>query len=211
VRAAREGLGPDGILCIDAGTVWGEDVNAAAARLPVLQECGVTWLEEPFHTGAFKAYARLAAQSGPVRLAGGEGAHNEYMGMQMIDHAGVGFIQIDVGRVGGITSARRVAEYAGRRGVKFVNHTFTSHLALSASIQPYAGLESHRLCEYPQELKRLAYELTREHLLPNAQGEIEVPAGTGLGITPDTVALQKYLVDTEIRVGNRLLYRTPTL
>lgn len=29
VQAAREGLGPDGILLIDAGTVWQDDVNAA--------------------------------------------------------------------------------------------------------------------------------------------------------------------------------------
>ena len=28
-----------------------------------------------------------------------------------------------------------------QRGVTFVNHTFTTHLALSASLQPFAGLE----------------------------------------------------------------------
>ncbi|OUC05783.1 mandelate racemase, partial [Litorilinea aerophila] len=35
--AAREGLGEDGILLIDAGTVWKEDVDAAALRLAALQ------------------------------------------------------------------------------------------------------------------------------------------------------------------------------
>jgi L-alanine-DL-glutamate epimerase-like enolase superfamily enzyme len=211
VHAAREGLGPEGILCIDAGTVWGTDYEAAAQRLPVMQECRVTWLEEPFHTGAFHQYARLAELGGAVKMAGGEGAHNEFMGQQMIDYAGVGYIQIETGRVGGITSARRVAQYAVERGVKFVNHTFTSHLALSASLQPYAGLKDSVLCEYPQELKSLAVELTAEHLLRNADGEILLPEKPGLGLEPDSQALQKYLVDTQISVNGKVLYQTPTL
>ena len=66
-------------------------------------------------------------------------AHNEDMARHMIDYGGVGFIQIDAGRIGGLAPAKRVADYARERGVTYVNHTFTSHLALSASLQPYAG------------------------------------------------------------------------
>jgi L-alanine-DL-glutamate epimerase-like enolase superfamily enzyme len=210
VKAAREGLGREGILCIDAGTVWGTDVSAAKARLDVLQECDVTWLEEPFHVGALQAYKDLSKTSGTVKLAGGEGAHNEFMAQQLIDYAGVGFIQVDTGRIGGITSAKRVADYAVKKKVKFVNHTFTSHLALSASIQAYAGISEHILCEYPGQLKTLAYELTRQHLTPNGDGEICLPDRPGLGLEPDTVAIQLYLVDAEIRVNGQILYQTPT-
>jgi L-alanine-DL-glutamate epimerase-like enolase superfamily enzyme len=207
--AAREGLGQEAILCVDAGTIWGEDVDAARARLKVLQDCHATWLEEPFHTGALSAYRTLAAENGPVRLAGGEGSHTEYMAQAMIDYGGLGFIQIDVGRVGGITAAKRVADYAAAKGVTFVNHTFTSHLALSASLQPYAGLRDHVLCEYPVELKPLAYEMTLEHLSPGADGTLQLPERPGLGLTPDTDALQKYLVDVQIAVQGKILYRTP--
>ena len=59
VHAAREGLGPDIDLLVDAGTVWGEDVAEAQRRLPVLQECGVLWIEEPFVSGALQAYQEL--------------------------------------------------------------------------------------------------------------------------------------------------------
>ena len=64
VAAAREGLGDEGILLVDAGTVWGHDLAAAAARLPALQEHRATWLEEPFVSGALDAYHALAQQSG---------------------------------------------------------------------------------------------------------------------------------------------------
>lgn len=211
VLAAREGFGPDGMLLIDAGTVWQDDLEAAAARLPILQECRVTWLEEPFISGALGAYKRLAALSGSVKLAGGEGCHNYSMAEHMLDHAGLGFLQIDAGRIGGISIAKRAADAAQSRGVTYVNHTFTSHLALSASIQPYAGIISDTLCEYPVEPKALAFELTSEHMLPDANGEIWLPEGSGLGIIPDLAAVRRYMQDVEIRVGGNVLYRTPHL
>lgn len=209
--AAREGLGDEGILLIDAGTVWKDDVEEAALRLKGLQECRATWLEEPFVSGALDAYHSLAARSGDVKLAGGEGSHNVYMAQTMIDHSGIGFVQIDAGRVGGISAALRVAGYAQRAGVTYVNHTFTSHLALSASLQPYAGLDTNVICEYPVEPKPLAWELSHEHLLPGSDGMVRLPDAPGLGISPNLEAMRKYLVDVEIKVGSRVLYRTPAL
>ena len=73
IAAAREGLGPERTLMIDAGTVWGDAVAAAQGRIPALQEAGVLWLEEPFVGGALSAYRELAGESGSVRLAGGKG------------------------------------------------------------------------------------------------------------------------------------------
>jgi L-alanine-DL-glutamate epimerase-like enolase superfamily enzyme len=209
VVAAREGLGEDGVLLIDAGTVWVDDVERASQRLPVLQDCRATWLEEPFVSGALAAYRRLAACSGTVKLAGGEGAHNYHMARHMIDYAGIGYVQVDAGRIGGISVAKQVADYAGEKGVTFVNHTFTSHLALSASLQPYAGVERHHLCEYPIDPKPLAVEMTREHLVPGPDGQIRLPDQPGLGITPDLEAVRRYLVDVEIRIDGKILYQTP--
>ena len=211
VEAAREGLGPDGILLVDAGTIWGHDLEAAEARLPALQAVNATWLEEPFVSGALDAYHALAQQSGSVRIAGGEGSHNEDMARHMIDHGGLGFVQIDAGRIGGISPSRRVADYALERGVTYVNHTFTSHLALSASLQPFAGHPAGAICEYPVELKSLAWDMTQDHILPDANGQVNVPDAPGLGLMPDLEAAKPYLVDVEIAVGGKVLYRTPDL
>jgi L-alanine-DL-glutamate epimerase-like enolase superfamily enzyme len=146
-----------------------------------------------------------------VRIAGGEGSHNEDMARHMIDHGGVGFIQIDAGRIGGISPAKRVADYALQRGVTYVNHTFTSHLALSASLQPYAGHPARSICEYPIELKSLAWEMTHEHIALDGNGLITLPEVPGLGMTPDLEAAKRYLLDVEITVGGKTLYRTPEL
>ncbi len=209
--AAREGLGEDGILLIDAGTVWKTDYDAAAKRAAALQACNATWLEEPFVSGALAEYHALAGVMGDVKLAGGEGSHNFHMAQHMIDYAGLGYIQIDAGRIGGISVAKAVADYAQAHGVTYVNHTFTSHLALSASLQPYAGLAEDTICEYPVEPKQLALDMTTEHLERDADGLIHVPDKPGLGLEPNLAVLPAYLVDVEIKVKGKLLYQTPAL
>jgi L-alanine-DL-glutamate epimerase-like enolase superfamily enzyme len=209
--AAREGIGPDGILLVDVGQIFGEDVERAALRLSALERADATWLEEPFHASALEAYGALAARSPRVRLAGGEGAHNTFMARHLIDYGKVGYVQIDCGRIGGIGPAKKVADYAAPRGVTYVNHTFTSHLALSASLQPYAGLQDHRICEYPVAPKSLALDLTSNHLTRDADGNVRAPDAPGLGMEVDPAALKRYRVDVEIRVNGRTLYATPSI
>ncbi|MBX3582399.1 MAG: mandelate racemase/muconate lactonizing enzyme family protein [Rhizobiaceae bacterium] len=209
--AAREGLGPDGRLLIDAGQIFREDVDAAAARIAALEEVGAIWLEEPFHGGAYDAYGKLAARSGKVKLAGGEASHNVHMARQLIDYGKVSFIQIDCGRIGGIGPAKEVADYASPRGVTYVNHTFTSHLALCASIQPFAGLEQDVICEYPFAPKSVAWDMTETHLTPDGNGQVNVPAAPGLGVTMSVEGIRKYLVEAEISVKGKVLYRTPKI
>lgn len=210
-HAAREGLGPDGILLVDAGTVWVDDVEAAAQRLPALHEVKASWLEEPFVSGALDAYAALAGQAGSLKLAGGEGCHNSWMARQMIDHARLGYVQIDTGRIGGITPAKQVADLATARGMTFVNHTFTTRLALSASLQPMAGLEKHEICEYPVEPKPLARDLTADTLAPDRDGLLHLPDAPGLGVHVRLDVVRQYLVDVEIKVKGRTLYQTPAV
>lgn len=211
LAAAREGLGEDGILLIDAGTVWNADLAAARLRLNMLKEVRATWLEEPFVSGALSEYHALSKESGAVGMAGGEGCHNFHMAKHMVDYAGLKYVQIDAGRIGGITVAKDVADYAAAKEVLYVNHTFTSNLALSASLQPYAGLESHTICEFPTELKSLARAMTKNHITPDENGLLHVPDAPGLGIEPDLQGIAPYLVDVQIQVRGETLYCTPPL
>lgn len=211
VHAAREGFGVEGILLVDAGTVWDQNVAAAAARLPALRDADVRWLEEPFRSGALQAYRKLADMVGGLGLAAGEGAHNALMAQQLVDVGGIGLVQVDTGRIGGIGDAKQAADYAQRAGIQFINHTFTSHLALSASLQPFAGRKEDWLCEYPAQPSALAVSATDDHLLPGVGGTIAAPDAPGLGVRPDLEAVRRYLLDVEIRIGGQTLYSTPEL
>jgi len=211
IFAARDGIGDDGYLMIDAGTVFKEDVEAAAARLPALHEANVYWYEEPFDGYAISSYAQLSARTPKVALAGGEGAHNAYQGKQLIDDGKVGFIQIDAGYVGGISNAYQIAQYANKKGVKYVNHTFTSQSALSSSLQSFAGLAASDISEYPMEPKMLCQELTTNRIELDENGMISAPDKPGTGMDINLDAVKKYLVQTQIQVGGKTLYTTPSV
>lgn len=211
IDAAREGLGPEGVLLIDAGQIFGENVDAAALRLEAMERNRVTFFEEPFHGSAYDAYRALGARAETVRTAGGEAAHNRFMAEHLMEYGRVGYIQIDCGRIGGLGPAKEVADRAAKRGVTYVNHTFTSNLALSASLQPFAGLADHHICEYPTNLQPLARDLTLDHIAPDANGEIIPPDAPGLGIEINPEALTRYKVDVEIKAKGRTIYSTPVI
>lgn len=211
LNAAREGMGKDAYLMIDAGTIFGEEVDPATKRLKALKDINAYWFEEPFFNGALHPYKQLSLGEPVVPLAGGEGCNNYVQAQAMIEYAGLKFIQIDAGRIGGITVSKRVVDLAQTKNITYVNHTFTSHLALSASLQAYAGIEKDIISEYPVELKSLAREIGKESILPDSNGYIHVPQKPGLGITVNTEAIKKYLVHVEIKVKGERLYYTSTL
>jgi L-alanine-DL-glutamate epimerase-like enolase superfamily enzyme len=157
VFAVREGVGDDAHLMIDAGTIFNEDVEAAAHRLPALASAEVKWFEEPVAAAATSLYQRLSHINPAVPLAGGEGAHNAMYAEPLIEQGAVGFIQIDTGYIGGISAAHRVAKFAHSRGVQ------------------------------------------------------SVPESPGLGIEFSTDAIKKYLLEMEITVKKKILYRTSSV
>lgn len=210
-RAARAGLGNDLFLMIDIGTVWNENAAAAIERLEALKEVNTYWLEEPFANLALGPYKALSEARPQISLAAGEGCNNYVQAAAMLDYGGLNYIQIDTGRIGGITSAKRVADHAVAKNITYVNHTFTSHLALSASIQPYAGLEKDIICEYPVEPKSLALDITTNKIFLDQNGFVNLPDLPGLGMEIDNKGLKKYLVETEIRVKGEVIYTTPEL
>ena len=211
LAAARDGLGPDGRLFIDAARIWRDDATAANGYGGLLDQFMVEWMEEPFEPAALEAYAELSRLLGRRRVAAGENIHSVAQARHLLDIGGVGVIQIDCGRVGGIASARQIACYADRRGDHYVNHTYTSHLALSASLQAYAGLERQDLCEYPMDPSSLSWAICREHLPVSGDGTVKLPDAPGLGIAMDLENVQKHLVDMEIVLGGNVLYRTPRI
>jgi L-alanine-DL-glutamate epimerase-like enolase superfamily enzyme len=51
--------------------------------------------------------------------------------------------------------------------------------------------------------------MSETHLTPDANGEVNVPAAPGLGITMSAEGMKKYLVEVEISVKGKTLYRSP--
>ena len=161
VRAAREGLGPHVKLCVDAGTVWKHSVTDALLRVEAFQPYDICFLEEPLLQEAMDAYRQLCDTCQPapppdpdpnpnpnphsnphlkpmMRIAGGEGSDTVRQAEDFIVNGGAAVVQIDPGRIGGMTSAYRVRQVCERHHRVFVNHTFKSHLSIAAALHVMA-------------------------------------------------------------------------
>jgi L-alanine-DL-glutamate epimerase-like enolase superfamily enzyme len=211
VRAAREGMGADAQIMIDAGVVWGDDYETAYVRAKRFAQFSPTWLEEPLAPDAIEAYMALSKQNPPVPIAAGEGSGTYRMAEDLILHGGIQFVQIDVGRIGGITDAFRVRKLAERHGVQYVNHTFKSHLSLAASLHVFATNESFNLLEYPAAGSELAQRLTVERLEVGSDGMVALRDEPGLGVHVDTEAVDAYLAPVWIQVGNEVIFEPAEL
>jgi L-alanine-DL-glutamate epimerase-like enolase superfamily enzyme len=212
VAAAREGLGPDPQLMVDAGVIWGSDDAAAFERAERFAEFGVTFLEEPLLPDEVDAYRRLTDRRPSVPIAAGEGCDFYRAADDLMVNGGIDYIQIDVARIGGITVADRVCRRAQELGVTYVNHNYKSHLTVAASIHVFAGIEEFGLFEYPDGTSPLIRGLTEPTgIIVNSDGMVEAPDIPGLGVEVSTDALRKYLRAVRIEVDGKVLHETPAI
>lgn len=210
VEAARDGLGPDPKLLVDAGVAWGEDAEVAYRRAEAFAAFDIGWLEEPLHPGAVKAYARLQSLRPRVPIAAGEGARCFRAAEDLVENGRVDYIQVDAGRIGGITTAFAVRRLAERVGCRYVNHTFKSRLSLAAALHVFATAPGFELLEYPARASCLAQGLVPKGLERDADGLVRVPAAPGLGVDVDPECIREFLRPARIEVGGEVLFSTGT-
>ena len=203
--AAREALGSEIKLMIDVGAIWGTDIEEASKRSEILKNNNITWLEEPFYSDAYYEYSQLSKISN-LPLAGGESCHSIESAKNLISYGKVKYIQIDAGIAGGILAGNEICDFAEKHNVQYVNHTFTSHLQLSSSIQPYASSKFSIYAEYPMQLKSLAWDITENHITKDENGLINIPEDVGHGMKINQNALEQYNVDVEILVNKEKLF-----
>src|SRR5437867_1288609 len=190
VRAARQGLGPDVELMVDAGLCW--DTATAIRRAKQFEEFDLTWLEEPLHPVNVQGYARLSAGS-QVRIAAGEELCDIGEFQRMMDVGGIDVVQVDVTRVGGLARAKRIGWDSAERHRLCVNHSYKTGINIAASLHFVAAMPNSHYFEYCVEQGPLRQTLTKQRF-PVVDGDITVPEEPGLGIDLDEKVVEKYRV-----------------
>jgi L-alanine-DL-glutamate epimerase-like enolase superfamily enzyme len=203
--AAREGLGPETRLFIDAGWAWGHDADQALAGTMDLADLNVSWLEEPLLPDAIEGYRALAQMRPAIPIAAGESSGSVRQAEDFVVNGGVNYLQIDAGRIGGITAAHAARRVAERNDASYVNHTFKSHLSLAAALHVFTCASSHEIVEYAVDGSPLSANLVHDPLLPAADGTISLREEPGLGVEVDRDTVRRYLTPVEVRVAGRVL------
>ncbi|ARO27524.1 L-fuconate dehydratase [Rhizobium sp. S9] len=138
LRIAREVIGPDRYLMIDANQVW--DVGQAIDWVKALAFAKPFFIEEPTSPDDVAGHRKIRQAIGPVKVATGEMCQNRIMFKQFIAEGAIDIVQIDSCRMGGLNEVLSVLLIAAKFGLP---------------VWPHAG--GVGLCEYVQHLSMIDY------------------------------------------------------
>ena len=169
VRVAREAIGPDVELFVDANGAYSRKQALALAER-FRNDAGVSWFEEPVSSDDLEGLRMLRDRTpGGMAIAAGEYGYDLPYFERMLAAGAVDVLQADVTRCAGITELRRVDAMCRARGMPL-----SLHCGPAIHLHPGLALEQLVHLEYFHDHVRI------EHLL--FDGAVEPVDGT---LVPD--------------------------
>jgi L-alanine-DL-glutamate epimerase-like enolase superfamily enzyme len=193
VAAARDAVGPDALLMVDAGgsdAFWAQGYKWALRSAQMLAGYGVAWFEEPLRPDALEDYARLRADA-PVPISGGEVLTRRQSFLPWLQAGAFDIVQPDVTKVGGISEERRIAWMAQEHGIRFIPHGWNTAVGLAADLQLASAFPDTDLVEYRTGSAYID-ELAAGGWQLGADGMLAIPDAPGLGVRLDPAAVARY-------------------
>ncbi len=177
VRAARDAIGPDAELFVDANGAY--DRKQALAFADIFAESGVSWFEEPVTSDDLEGL-RLMRDRAPdgMDIAAGEYGYDLWYFRHMLDAGAVDVLQADATRCAGITGFMRAGVLCEARSLPFSAHT-----APSVHAHPACALPALRHVEYFHDHARIERMLF-DGVLEPVHGALHPDTSrAGLGLT----------------------------
>jgi L-alanine-DL-glutamate epimerase-like enolase superfamily enzyme len=194
VRAAREEIGPDIALLVDAGWKVNRSAYDAIDLLRRLEPYDIFWLEDFLHPECYDGYAAVKAAGVRTRLAAGEQEATAWGFHDLLHRGHIDVVQPDLSRCGGLSQARKILWEAERVGADVCPHAWLTDLLSAASLHVNACLPRSLFLEYNVASGPMLREVIANPLQMDPDGTIAVPPAPGLGIEIDEKAVAKYRV-----------------
>lgn len=120
LAAARDAVGPDIKIAVDANQIW--DVDQAIEWVGRLAEFDLAWIEEPTSPDDILGHAAIRRGLNGIRVATGEHAQNRVIFKQLLQAEAIDIMQIDAARVGGVNENVANLLLAAKFGVPVCPH-----------------------------------------------------------------------------------------
>jgi L-alanine-DL-glutamate epimerase-like enolase superfamily enzyme len=187
VRAAREAIGPDVHLMLDANNAW-SDLPEALSYCRRFEKYNPYWIEEPFSPDQIDNHAKLASGTS-ITVASGEIETGRWRFKELLDKRGAEILQTDAAVCGGISEWRRISQMAACYGVSMSPHWFHDlHVHLVGSAP-----NGHFVEFFPDDQVLNFRRLINRQLQPD-NGDLILPQSVGLGFEFDEKAVAQYAV-----------------
>jgi L-alanine-DL-glutamate epimerase-like enolase superfamily enzyme len=185
IAAARDAIGPDVYLMLDANNAW-SDLPTALEYMRRFEAYDPYWIEEPFSPDAIDLHARLASRTS-VTVATGEIEVGRWRFRELIDAGGAEILQTDAAVCGGISEWRKIAAHADACGVTVSPHWFHDLHAPLVAATPNARFVEFFLDDQVLNFRRLI-----DNQLEFQKGYVMLRQSPGLGFGFDEAAVKKY-------------------
>jgi D-galactarolactone cycloisomerase len=193
VHAAREAVGPDARLMVDAGgsdAFWPNGLKWALRTAEMLAAYDVAWFEEPLKPDALDDFVILRRQS-PIPIAGGEVLTRRQAFAPWLQAGAFDIVQPDVTKVGGISEERRIGWMAQEHGARFIPHGWNTAIGLAADLHLASAFPDTDLVEYIDGSPYVD-EIVIDPWRLDVDGMLPIPDAPGLGIRLDMDAVARF-------------------
>jgi L-alanine-DL-glutamate epimerase-like enolase superfamily enzyme len=185
IGAVRRAVGEDFEIFTDANQAFA--VDEAIRRARRYEALDIGWLEEPLPADDINGHLRLS-RSTSIPIAVGESLYSTLHFREYLQRGACSVVQVDAGRIGGITPWLKVAHLA-----ECFNVAVSPHFLMELHVALCAAVPNARWVEYIPQLE----SLTTEGMTIEAGYAVPSPA-PGLGIAWDWPA-----IDRQVTEGSR--------
>lgn len=202
VGAARDALGDDIVLAVDAGGsdgYWRHGHRWAVETSRMLADHGIAWFEEALAPDDLEGYLRLTERAA-VPISGGETLTRRQSFSPFVDARAFDIVQPDVTKVGGIDEVMAIGRRAEDAALTLIPHGWNTAVGLAADLHIATALRHTEFVEY---CTGSAYidDLVIGGWVLDDDGCLALPSGPGLGLEWDLDALDRYADEPGILVS----------
>ena len=177
ITAVREAVGARFEIFTDANQAF--TIDEAIRRARLYEPLDIGWLEEPLPADDIEGHVRLS-RSTTIPIAIGESIYSPLHFRDYLQRGACSIVQVDVGRIGGITPWLKVAHMA-----ECFNVAVCPHFLMELHVSLCAGVPNARWVEYIPQLDAITTEGMRI-----VDGQAVPSEGPGLGIAWDWDAIE---------------------
>lgn len=198
IAAIREAVGPEIELLVDANQAL--DRIGANALLPVMEDHGCYWFEEPLSVDDIDGHRLLREQRKTVRIATGENMYGRWSFADYVAKGALDVLQADVSRAGGITEVRRIADLAACYHLAWNPHTFNDIITVVANLHLVTASPQPAMFEWDVTHNPLMEDLA-DWTLAVDDGAVHAPDRPGLGLEIDMDFVSRHSWNGQTAIG----------
>ncbi|MGL4591724.1 MAG: mandelate racemase/muconate lactonizing enzyme family protein [Aestuariivirga sp.] len=195
IGEGRKALGEDILLAIDFGYRW-HNWHDALFVLERIADHNIFFAEAALQHDDLAGHARLAERSA-IRICGAEAAATRFEIREWLTVGKVGVVQPNIGRGGGLTEIRRIADLCEIMGAEVVPHGWKTGITSAVGRHFQAACPAAPVFEYVSP-HVFDSPLRRELVSPEptvVDGYMDLPSGPGLGIALNEELVERWRAD----------------